>query len=59
MREGDVILEINRKAVASAKDAVDLCAGAASRRTLVKLWSHGNIIYVVVDETAGPADGPQ
>jgi len=59
MREGDVILEINRKPVASAKDAVDLCSGAPSRRTLVKLWSHGNIIYVVVDETGGPADGPQ
>jgi len=59
MREGDVILEINRKPVASAKDAVDLCTSAPSRRTLVKLWSHGNIIYVVVDETSGPADGPQ
>jgi serine protease Do len=59
MREGDVILEVNRKPVASAKDAVDLCASATSRRTLVKLWSHGNIIYVVVDETAGPAEAAQ
>jgi len=59
MREGDVILEINRKPVDSAKDAVDLCTSAPSRKTLVKLWSHGNIIYVVVDETSGPADPAQ
>ena len=58
LREGDVILEINRKPVSSAKDAVDLCTSATSRKTLVKLWSHGNTIFVVVDETAG-AEGPQ
>jgi serine protease Do len=51
LREGDVILEINRQAVDSAKRAVDICASAAGRRTLVKLWSHGNTIFVVVDET--------
>ncbi len=57
LREGDVILEINRQPVDSAKKAVDLCAGAAGKRTLVKLWSHGNTIFVVVDETEGaPAD---
>jgi serine protease Do len=59
MREGDVILEINRKAVSSAKDAIDLCTSATGRKTLVKLWSHGSMIYVVVDETAGSAEGPQ
>jgi len=58
LREGDVILEINRQPVDSAKRAVDLCAGATGKRTLVKLWSHGNTIYVVFDETEGaPADG--
>jgi serine protease Do len=57
LREGDVILEINRQPVSSAKSAVDLCTGAASRRTLVKLWSHGSTVYVVVDETGGPAEG--
>jgi serine protease Do len=59
LREGDVILEINRQPVSSSKDAVDLCASATNRRTLVKLWSHGSTVYVVVDETAGPAEGGQ
>jgi serine protease Do len=58
IREGDVILEINRQPVASAKDAVDLCESASGRRTLVKLWSHGSTVYVVVDET-GPLQEPQ
>ncbi len=59
LREGDVILEINRQPVTSAKSAVDLCSGATGKRTLVKLWSHGNTIYVVVDETNPPAEGAQ
>ena len=59
MREGDVILEIDRKPVTSAKGAVDICSGAAGRKTLVKLWSHGNVVYVVVDETAGRAEAAQ
>jgi serine protease Do len=59
LREGDVILEINRQPVTSAKAAVDLCESAASRKTLVKVWSHGNTVFVVIDETADPADGPQ
>jgi serine protease Do len=58
LREGDVILEINRHPVSSAKEAVDLSSGDANKKTLVKLWSHGATIYVVVDETANPgADG--
>ena len=51
LREGDVILEINRQPVTSAKSAVDLSATAASKKTLVKLWSHGSTVYVVVDES--------
>jgi serine protease Do len=53
LREGDVILEINRHPVTSAKSAIDLSNGPSNRRTLVKVWSHGNTVYVVVDETAG------
>ncbi|MGH7995397.1 MAG: DegQ family serine endoprotease [Opitutaceae bacterium] len=56
LRPGDVILEINRHPVDSAKTAVDLSEHASGRRTLVKLWSHGNTVYVVVDET-GSSDG--
>ena len=59
LREGDVILEINRQPVTSAKSAIDLCTSAANRKTLVKVWSHGNTVFVVIDETANPADGPQ
>ncbi|HZZ20525.1 MAG TPA: Do family serine endopeptidase [Opitutaceae bacterium] len=57
IREGDVILELDRQAVTSAKTAVDLSASATNKKTLLKLWSHGNTIYVIVDETAEtPAD---
>ncbi|HRE84353.1 MAG TPA: PDZ domain-containing protein, partial [Opitutaceae bacterium] len=52
LRPGDVILEINRQPVASAEDAVDLSAKAESKKTLVKLWSRGSTIFVVVDESA-------
>jgi serine protease Do len=57
VREGDVILEINRQPVTSAKSAVDLCSSAAGKRTLVKLWSHGSTVFVIVDETSALTDG--
>jgi serine protease Do len=58
LREGDVILEINRHPVTSAQAAIDLSANAPGKKTLLKLWSHGNTVYVVVDETgdSAPAD---
>ena len=48
---GDVILEINRQRVSSAEDAINLSAKAENKKTLVKLWSHGSTIFLVVDET--------
>jgi serine protease Do len=58
LREGDVILEIDRHTVDSAKSAVDFSANATQRRTLLKIWSHGNSSFLVVDETkSDPADG--
>jgi len=49
---GDVILSINRHAVASAQEAVDLSAKPTENgKTLLRLWSHGATLYVVVDET--------
>ena len=48
---GDVIQEINRQPVRSADDAVKLTEHAESRKTLLKLWSHGAIHFLVVDET--------
>jgi serine protease Do len=50
LREGDVILEINRKPVKSAEDAVQFTENARDKRTLVRLWSKGGSRYVVVDE---------
>jgi serine protease Do len=48
---GDVIIEINRQPVNSAQEAIDLSAKAENKKTLIKLWSHGSTIFVVVDET--------
>ena len=48
---GDVILEINRKAVRSAEEAVKLTERTDSPKTLLKVWSRGSIRFLVVDET--------
>ena len=48
---GDVIVEINRNPVRNADDAVKLTEHAANRKTLLKLWSHGGVHFLVVDET--------
>jgi serine protease Do len=48
---GDVIQEINHQAVRSADDAVRMTEHAESRKTLLRLWSHGATHYLVVDET--------
>jgi serine protease Do len=48
---GDVILEINKQPVESAEDAVELTAKVESKKSLVKLWSRGSTIFVVVDES--------
>jgi serine protease Do len=50
---GDVIQEINRHPVQTADDAVKLTEHAESKKTLLKLWSHGGIHFLVVDETDG------
>ena len=51
LHTGDVIIEINHQPVRSAQDAVDLSAKAESKKTLLKLWSRGSTIFVVVDES--------
>jgi serine protease Do len=51
LRPGDVILEINRQPVHNAQEAIDLSAKVETKKTLVKLWSRGSTIFVVVDET--------
>ncbi len=51
LRSGDVILEINKQPVTSAQDAVELSLKAESRKTLVRVYSRGSTVFVVVDET--------
>ena len=51
LRPGDVILEINKQPVTSAQDAVDLSTKAESKKTLLRLFSRGSTIFVVVDES--------
>ncbi len=51
LRAGDVILEINRKPVRSVQDAVDLSTNADSKKTLVRVYSRGSQMFVVVDES--------
>jgi len=48
---GDVILEVNRKPVRSAEDAVNLTERTEDPKTLLKIWSRGAPRFVVVDET--------
>ena len=51
LREGDVILEINRKPVANAEEAVALSNnGGKKDSTLLRVWSRGGTRYVVVKE---------
>ncbi len=51
LRSGDVILEINKQVVHNAQEAIDFSTKAESKKTLLKLWSRGSTIFVVVDET--------
>ncbi|MBI5692342.1 MAG: DegQ family serine endoprotease [Verrucomicrobia bacterium] len=55
LRPGDVILEINKQPVTSAQDAVELSAKAEGKKTLLRLFSRGSTIFVVVDETEAAA----
>ncbi|MCX6903808.1 MAG: PDZ domain-containing protein, partial [Verrucomicrobia bacterium] len=51
LREGDVILEINRKTVSNAEEAVEVSKHVPTKRVLVRLWSNGGSRYLVVDES--------
>jgi serine protease Do len=51
LREGDVILEINRQRVENAAEAVRLSRETTDKRVLVLLWRGGVSRYVVVDES--------
>ncbi len=48
---GDVILEINRKPVRSASEAIELTKDFGDGKTLLRLWSRGGTLFLIVDET--------
>lgn len=58
LREGDLILEINRQRVENGNDAVELSRRATDKRVLVLVWRAGVSRYVVVDEST-PVPGPR
>jgi serine protease Do len=51
LRPGDVIQEINRKAVRNAEEAVSMTEKSESKRSLLRVWRDGGSRYVVVDES--------
>jgi serine protease Do len=51
LQEGDVILELNRKRVHDAAEAVKLSAEIKGPKTLVLFWRDGTRRYLVVDES--------
>ena len=51
LRPGDVILEINHRAVRTANEAVELSDKAKGGRVLVRVWSKGGTHYLVVDSS--------
>ncbi len=51
LRQGDVILEMNRQAVDSADDAVKLSHELETDVVLLRVWSGGGSRYIVVDES--------
>jgi serine protease Do len=51
LRVGDVIQEINHKPIKNAEDAEAVTQHVKDKKALVRVWSHGNSRYVVVDES--------
>jgi serine protease Do len=55
LQRGDVIQEINRKAVKSADEAVRLTEKGADKVSLLRIWRNGGSRFVVVDESKAKA----
>jgi serine protease Do len=51
LKQGDVILEINKHSVRSADEAVKLTTNAKDKITLLHVWSSDGSHYLVVDES--------
>jgi serine protease Do len=48
LRPGDVILEIEKKPVTSADEAVELSQEVKGKEVLLRVWSRGSTKYIVV-----------
>ena len=51
LQQGDVILEMNRRPVHTAEEAVKMSEHSKDRVTLLKVWSKGGIRFLVIDES--------
>jgi serine protease Do len=51
LQEGDVILELDRKPVKNAQEAVELSAQIKGPKVMVRVWREGRSLYLVVDES--------
>ncbi len=51
LKQGDVILEINKQPVKSSEDAVRLTEMPKDKTTLLRVWSGGSSRFLVVDES--------
>jgi serine protease Do len=51
LREGDVILELDRKPVSNAEEAVKLSEEIKGPQVLVLIWRNGRTQYVAIDES--------
>jgi serine protease Do len=51
LREGDIILELNRKPVTNAEEAVRLSEEIKGPQVLVLIWRNGRTRYVAIDES--------
>jgi serine protease Do len=50
LREGDIILELDRKPVANAEEAVKLSEEIKGPKVLVLIWRNGRTRYIAIDE---------
>jgi serine protease Do len=49
LQPGCVIMEINRKPVTNADEAIEISRQIKSSRVLLRIWSGGGSRYVVID----------
>ena len=49
LREGDVILELNKKAVTNAEDAIKMSAKVKGERTLLRIYSKGGSRFLSIE----------